>query len=136
MEQLKTLNFYKENSIWYIDLPEFLEDGLGTKANLMMVDGADIYLDNLNDGSDRVTVKLFTNPNTVKEWKYDDLLKRLGEGKNQELLDNIGHAPVDCGMYYYTTRYEHRLWLCPVTLYVFEGKYPNYIFIQHIKNKG
>ena len=25
--------FYKENGIWYIDLPEFLEQGLGTKAN-------------------------------------------------------------------------------------------------------
>ena len=37
-----THKFYKENSIWYIDLPEFLEEGMGSKANLMMVDGADI----------------------------------------------------------------------------------------------
>ena len=37
--------FYKENKIWYIDLPEFLEKGLGTKSNLMMVAGADTLLD-------------------------------------------------------------------------------------------
>ena len=41
--------FYKENGIWYIDLPEFIEQGLGTKANLMMVDGADTFLDFLSD---------------------------------------------------------------------------------------
>ena len=41
----KTLSFYKEAGIWYADLPAFLEANLGTKANLMMVDGADIFLD-------------------------------------------------------------------------------------------
>jgi hypothetical protein len=41
----KTLSFYKEAGIWYADLPAFLEANLGTKANLMMVDGADTFLD-------------------------------------------------------------------------------------------
>lgn len=34
----KTLSFYKVNGIWYADLPAFLEVGLGTRSNLMMVD--------------------------------------------------------------------------------------------------
>ena len=27
----KTLSFYKEAEIWYVDLPSYLEEGLGTK---------------------------------------------------------------------------------------------------------
>lgn len=41
----KTLGFYKENGLWYADLPEFLELGLGTKSNLLMVDGSDTFLE-------------------------------------------------------------------------------------------
>jgi len=37
---IQILAFVKEASIWYADLPEFLEAGLGTRTNLMMVDGA------------------------------------------------------------------------------------------------
>jgi hypothetical protein len=35
--QTQVLAFVKEAGIWYSDLPEFLEAGLGTRANLMMV---------------------------------------------------------------------------------------------------
>jgi hypothetical protein len=45
----KTLSFYKELGIWYADLPAFLEAGMGTKANLMMVDGSDTFLDYLSN---------------------------------------------------------------------------------------
>jgi hypothetical protein len=31
---LQVLGFVKEDGIWYADLPQFLEQGLGTKANL------------------------------------------------------------------------------------------------------
>jgi len=44
----QVLGFVKENKIWFADLPEFLEQGLGTKQNLMMVDGADTFLDKLS----------------------------------------------------------------------------------------
>lgn len=43
----KTLSFYKEKGIWFADLPAFLEAGLGTKANLMMVDGASANTEHL-----------------------------------------------------------------------------------------
>ena len=43
--QTQVLAFVKDQGIWYADLPEFLEARLGTRANLMMVDGADTFLD-------------------------------------------------------------------------------------------
>ena len=35
----QTLSFIKEGGIWYANLPEFLELGLGSKGNLMMATG-------------------------------------------------------------------------------------------------
>ena len=54
----KVLSFYKEEVLWYIDLPEFLDAGLGTKANLMMVAGADILLDKLSKNGDKITLQI------------------------------------------------------------------------------
>lgn len=53
----KTLSFSKENGIWFADLLAFLDAGLGTKANLMMVDGADTFLDYLSNNQKRATLK-------------------------------------------------------------------------------
>jgi hypothetical protein len=49
---------------------------------------------------------------------------------------SIGHAPVDYGAYYMVNElkgkpFQHRLWLCPVTEFVFGG-YPNQIYIEII----
>jgi len=57
----KTLSFYKELGIWYADLPAFLKAGMGTKANLMMVDGSDTFLDYLSNNSGKATIKLSTH---------------------------------------------------------------------------
>jgi hypothetical protein len=130
----KTFRFYKEINIWYIDLPQFLEAGLGTKANLMMVAGADTLLDILsNDGTD-INVDFSDKPFDGCNVKLDMIRK----GKDQELLDHVGHAPVDYGAYYtaYNTQwlgYEFKIssvWLCPVTEYVFGGDYPKNIYIK------
>lgn len=118
--------FYKDtNGIWYIDLPAFLEAGLGTKANLMMVAGADTFLDKLSDNGDDVTIRIETEPYDGMEYA----LSRLGFGMDKELLDAIGHAPVDYGAYYRAND-GHVLWLCPVTEYVFGGDYPTEIYIN------
>ena len=50
--------FNKEQGTWYIYLPEFLEKGLGTKQNLMMVAGADTFLDILSNGSPAVKIEI------------------------------------------------------------------------------
>ena len=132
----KTLSFYKEAGIWYADLPAFLEAGLGTKANLMMVDGADTFLDLVSNNQGKATLKLST-----EEFEDADAkLNKIRIGMNKGLLDNIGHALVDYGAYYYVDSFKgetinHQLWLCPVTEYVFEGGYPETIFIKLINNK-
>ena len=128
--QTKTLSFYKENKLWYADLPEFLALGLGTKANLLMVDGADTFLDLLSNNGTRVTVKLSTQPFA----NHSTHLEKIKIGLNQELLDKIGHAPVDYGAYYNVKKYQnkafqHTLWLCPVAEYVFHGEYPTNIYL-------
>ena len=55
-----TLSFNKETGIWYANIPEFLEQGLGTKANLMMVDGADTFLDFLANVGYHISLKICT----------------------------------------------------------------------------
>ena len=128
--QIKTLGFYKENGLWYADLPMFLELGLGTKANLLMVDGADTFLDLLSSNGSKVKVKLSTQP-----FKNHTIhLEKITMGLNKELLDKIGHAPVDYGAYYNVKKYQnqpfqHTLWLCPVTEFVFLGEYPKHIYL-------
>ena len=113
---LATLPFYKESNIWYADLPQFLERGLGTKANLMMVDGADTFLDFLSQNGHRISVAIST-----REFAgHDAVLRKEGIGLNQDLLHSIGHAPVTYGAYYQVSHFQnsvfiHRLWLCPVT---------------------
>lgn len=123
--------FYKENKLWYIDLPEFLEAGLGTKNNLLMVDGADTLLDILSNNSDSVQVQ-FGN----EEFEgYTHKLDKLIIGMNKDLLDAVGHAAVSYGAYYNVNEIEgHTVWLCPVTEYVFGGHYPENIYLKVIKN--
>ena len=132
-----TKRFYKENGMWYIDLPEFLEAGLGTKNNLLMVAGADTLLDILSDNSTETTIEFGDEPFIGHNVQLD--LKEMG--KDQTLLDAVGHAPVDYGAYYtaYNTQwlgYEFKIssvWLCPVTEYVFGGGYPERIYLRVVK---
>jgi hypothetical protein len=123
-------SFYKENGIWYIDLPEFIEMGFGTTANLMMVDGSDTFLDFLSNNTDEVTILM--SPTKFDGYEYE--LKGEKQGLNKRLLKLIGHAPVDYGKYYTVTEHNnHRLWLCPVTEYVFGNYgdgYPDNIYIK------
>jgi len=127
--QKMTHRFYKEEGTWYIDLPAFLEAGLGTKANLMMVAGADTFLDKLSNNGNDVTVHIETAPYAEQEYA----LEKIGMGKDQELLDAVGHAPVPYGAYYQAKEDGHIMWLCPVTEYVFGGGYPDDIYINVVK---
>lgn len=131
----KTLSFCKESGIWYADLPAYLEAGLGTKTNLMMVDGSDSFLDFLSNHQGKATILISTEPFEG----YDAALVKLRIGMNKGLLDHIGHALVDYGAYYQVDHFKgqtlnHQIWLCPVTEYVFEGQYPDTIYIKLINN--
>lgn len=118
-------SFYKENGLWFIDLPEFLEQGLGTKANLLMVDGADTYLDGLSNNGDNVKVQIDTLPYNGMQ----NHLTKIRMGLDKDYLSMIGHAPVEYGAYYQDNASGHVLWLCPVTEYVF-GRYPEDIYLS------
>jgi hypothetical protein len=129
----RTMSFYKESGCCYADIPEFLEQGLGTKANLLMVDGSDSFLDYLSGNGHSVNIKIDIQPfeNHVFE------LIKIKVGLNIELLNRIGHAPVEYGAYYnvislHNLNFHHVLWLCPVAEYVFKGAYPQHLFIAKI----
>jgi hypothetical protein len=53
--------FIKEGSSWYIDLPEYLEQG-GSKDDLQMISGADTMLDIIAGDADEVTLQMDTEP--------------------------------------------------------------------------
>ena len=122
--------FYKENEIWYIDLPEFLGQGLGSKANLMMVDGSDDLLDILSKNGTEVTIEFSHLPFEGATHG----LRAQQIGSNQSLLSKIGHAFVSYGMYYNVRELnDMRIWLCPVAEYVFGGCYPKEIFVKVVE---
>ena len=129
---MKRIKFVKEVGLWYADLPEFLEQGLGTKNNLLMVDGSDRFLDLLSGRGNFITLD-------ISQVEFEGYYAKLGKGvmgKNQELLDSVGHEPVEYGAYYEVSEldgksFSHRLWLCPVTEYVF-GDYPKQMWVRVI----
>lgn len=130
---MKDLRFVKEKGLWYADLPEFLALGLGTRNNLLMVDGADTFLDFLSKNTSEVTITI--SPSAFAG--YEGELGKIKIGKNQQLLNEVGHAPVNYGAYYdlitwLGAPFTHRLWLCPVAEWVF-GNYPDTIFIKIVK---
>ena len=131
---LVELSFYKDGPLWYADIPQYINEGLGTRANLLMVDGADTFLEILSDHSGKVSIEVSDKPFN----EHDTVLKKIQSGINKDLLHNIGHAPVEYGAYYNVIRYKgeeynHRLWLCPVAEYVFEGIYPDTLYCRKAK---
>ena len=133
----KVIGFVKEeNQSWYADIPEYLEKGIGNKNDLLMVDGADTFLDFLSGGGTRVDILV----STEEFGGNDTVLKKESIGMNQSLLQRVGHAEVEYGAYYTLdsfkgTAHSHRLWLCPVTEYVFGGYYPDKIYIKVVNVK-
>lgn len=113
--------FYKEeDGRWYIDLPEYLEAGIGTKANLEMVAGADTLLNHLvEDTGDSILLHV-TDKDPNDYWKAVDW----------QVLRKASNNPFELGATYI---YEGEMvvWLCPVTEFVF-GNYPEEIYIKMV----
>ena len=136
-EKLKNVKyelFYKENGMWYISLPEFINMGLGNKNNLLMVDGSDTFLDILSGYEPNTTPDSTKISLVLCDQEFlgcTHRLTKIDNGLNQDLLNKVGHAPVDYGAYYMVEEIPgHKLWLCPVTEYVFDGIYPEKIFLR------
>ena len=58
---MKTYRFIKNGSAWYIDLPEYMEQG-GSQGDLQMVEGADTMLDMMAGDQDAVTLTIAGEP--------------------------------------------------------------------------
>jgi hypothetical protein len=109
---MKTYLFNKEiNNRWYIDIPEWE----GDQSELEMVEGADILLDLLSNGKDKVYVDLDDKP-----FEGADVLTKIEDDRE--------------GAYYkvYSINnksYNMTIWLCEVTLFVF-NRLPDEIYVK------
>jgi hypothetical protein len=117
---MKCYRFVRSGSDWYIELPEYLEQG-GSAGNLQMVDGADKMLDMMAENNDAVLISIDRNV-----FDGADLL---------ELTERCD--PYIGGGYYLMKEYEGNLinrtmWLCGVTEFVF-GDLPQKIFVKREK---
>ena len=117
LEKVNRMRFYKEDHMWFVDLPQWK----GAKWNLLMVQGADTLLENLNQGTDDVVIDFALK----REYLVDDTeiihLKgtkdRLPEGRYYDYeLGNV----------------EWRLWLCDVSAFVF-GYHPDNIYFKQVR---
>ena len=118
----RVYTFLKQNGRWYIDLPEYIQNG-GSKADLEMVAWADEMLDAMARGKKRVTIEMDREP-----FDGADLLE----------LTELCEAPLGGG-YYVMHTYKGRplnkkMWLCDVTLFVF-GDIPQRIFCKMVEEK-
>ena len=118
----REIGFYKtEEDRWYAHLPEFIAIG-GTEAECEMVSGADAYLQ-------AHSLNYLGSYNYVK-FKISD---------TEELKQTLILLETDSsGAYYFIEdtdlKVKQMLWLCPVTLSVF-NKYPEKIFIEPIEKR-
>ncbi len=108
-------DFYRDNTGWYIDFPEFLAMGLGTKAELAMVSGADTMLEYLGNGNNRVTTKFSDQP---LEGANIALKMCARNGWGATYTTNVDAIPT--------------VWLCNVTKIIFGGTHPPQIFVKTI----
>lgn len=123
-----TKRFYQEpDGSWYIDLPEYITNGYGTKANLEMVAGADTLLSELANGKPEIFIQF-------NDEAFPDYTVHLVRSSNHG-YNNLLDPEDDPGGWYHVSNNDKRyLWLCPVTLYVFNGCYPENIFIKPLKS--
>lgn len=114
-----SLNFIKESTGWYIDLPLWT----GEKSDLQMVSGADTFLDFLSDNGTAVSMTASDNG----DCDYRGVLKKI---KDRE---QGGGADYDL-MEYDKVIYPggaHPMWLCDVTKFVF-GQLPDTIYFKEL----
>lgn len=117
---MHTHTFTKEPSGWYIELPDYIQQG-GSKADLQMIDGADAMLDIMAAGESSISLI------------FDD--KALEDADKVILLEKCD--PYIGGGNYIMPQWEgktvdRRLWLCGVTEFVF-GYIPETIFVKRNK---
>ena len=116
---METYTFIKEGRNWYIDLPEYITQG-GTKADLQMVEGADVMLDIMSGNAEKVSLII----------SRDQF-----EGSDTLHLTEVCDPVIGGGMYllleYEGKKINQGMWLCAVTEFVF-GDLPELIFVKKV----
>lgn len=111
------LKFFKEDSgpsrKWYIDLPEYP----GDKEDCLMVMGADTLLDIISGGGETLQTSVSLTPEFEENKKHIALTKVENESLS--------------GAWYYVSQYYFHIWLCDVTKFVFNGEFPDKIFLSY-----
>lgn len=112
---MKTIRFYKDSKGWFADIPEWP----GDKGELAMVCGADDMLEIYAQGEPEVTLNIdttFFNGSEVLSLVRPE--ETLGGGiyKTHKILG---------------IEYDFELWLCEVTIFVFEYL-PELIYVQKV----
>jgi len=112
-EQEVTMRFYKEDFWWYADVKGWP----GPKNMLLMVDGADTFLDYLSNNGEEVTLDISLAPK-----------------KDYQVLNYSHPHPAGDGAYYIANMKgrDHKLWLCGVTEFVF-GFMPEEVWYRKYK---
>ena len=118
---MKTCKFIKTGKEWYIDLPEFIEQG-GNFGDLQMIDGADTMLDIMAGAENSVVLYVaresFSGADVlILTEKCDPYI-----GGGNYILKKFGGKQIN-----------KTIWLCQVTEFVF-GDIPEQIFIKRQKS--
>lgn len=114
---MKSYKFIKTGQGWFIDLPEFIEQG-GSEGDLQMVEGADTMLDTIAKGSNNVQLIISKEP---------------FEGADKLILTEKCDPYVGGG--YYLLKYyngieiNQTIWLCGVVEFVFK-EVPQEIYLK------
>jgi hypothetical protein len=116
----RTYTFYKEEGMWFIDLPEYISWG-GKKEDLRMKAGTDQLLKMLSSGTGQVTLIIDTEP-------FDG-------AEVMELID-LCSAPKGGGIYLVEKCngqvVNTFIWICDIALFVF-GDLPTQIYIKKVE---
>ena len=115
---MKAYTFVRKGREWFIDLPEYLEQG-GSEGDLQMVDGADTMLDIIAGTEDKAQIMIAAQP---------------FEGADKLLLTEKCDPYIGGGSYFLEyfngNKIAQTIWLCQVTEFVF-GDIPDQIFFRN-----
>jgi hypothetical protein len=114
---MRTFKFLRTGNEWYVDLPEYIEQG-GSVGDLQMVEGADKMLDMMAEKENFVLLSISKEP-----FNGADLLVLT------EKCD-----PYIGGGYYFMKQYQGQevnrtMWLCQVIEFAL-GDIPQQIFVR------
>lgn len=108
--EAKKLRFYKENQSWYADVKEH------PKADNLMINGADVFLESVSNGKPEVTLTFSRKP--INDYQYHLSVKSHNQwGATYSVEGKDLSAPVDT------------LWLCNV-MHTVMMEHPKNIYVS------